>query len=88
MKNRFTSTIEKLKLKVKARNQIALIDPEWTKQKLSELGIDRQKLMDDTTLDKSTVSLIFKGKRKMTKSLRIAIYYYIAYQELMRKNNL
>jgi hypothetical protein len=85
MKNKFTNTIERLKGKVKVRNQIALIDPEWTKQRFSELGIDRQKLMDETTLDKSTVSLIFSSKRRMTKSIRIAIYYYVAYQELLKQ---
>ena len=83
--NKFSKTINKLKAKNKRRNDILDVTPEWVSSRLRELNLDRSEMMNALQLDKSTFSLIMSGKRSMTKAMKGAFYYYLAYMEVSEK---
>lgn len=83
--NKFSNTINKLKAKTKRRNDILDVTPQWVSSRLRDLNLERTEVMKALQIDKSTFSLIMSGKRSMTKAMKGAFYYYLAYMEISEK---
>ena len=61
---------------------ITEISPEWIEEKMKEFGLSRHDIEKQLCLDKSSISLLFSGSRKMNKSMKAAVYYYFMVYEL------
>jgi hypothetical protein len=77
--NKFKATVARLGQESEQRKQLRGIDCNWVNKRLEELNISRAQLMQNLLLDKSSLSIILNGHRRMTKSLKGAFFYYFAY---------
>jgi hypothetical protein len=69
---------------------ISFIDATYVKNKIKEIGLNVNDLVAQTALDKSSLSLILSGERKMNKSVKAMFFYYFLTYELnksFRDNN-
>jgi transcriptional regulator with XRE-family HTH domain len=80
--NKFQAAIQRLKDKSKQKTELASVDGQWTQERLKELNLTRADLVKDLMLDSSTISLVMSGVRKMVRTMKGAIYYYLAYKEI------
>jgi len=85
--NKFKATVARLKQESQQRKVLKDLDYEWIETQLNELGISRNDITQDLMLDKSSLSLLLSGKRKMNKSVKAAFFYYFAYKRLQREKN-
>lgn len=85
--NKFKATVARLRKESEQRRLLKNIDYVWVNKRLSELNIPRSQIIEDLHLDKSTLSIILNGHRRMTKSLRAAFFYYFAYKELSNNSD-
>lgn len=60
------------------------ISLQWIQDKMKEFGLNTNDLVSQLALDKSTLSLIFSGERKMNKSVKALFFYYFLTYELNR----
>jgi len=84
--NKFKKKVQELKKEAETKSTLKDVTPEWVEQRLLELGIDRIKLREALLLDESSFSLIMKGNRTMTKGIKGAMFYYLAYKEQLSIN--
>ena len=63
---------------------VSVVSLEWLKNKMDEFGIKRSDLLKQLSIDKSSLSLLLSGKRKMNKLVKAAFYYYFLTYELNR----
>ena len=61
---------------------ISFITLDWIKAKMEEFGIKRKDLIRQLAIDKSSLSLLLKGDRKMNKLVKSAFFYYFLTYEL------
>lgn len=64
--------------------EIDPIDHEWVAQKMKQHGLKSVDLCRETTIEKSNMSLLLSGTRKMNKSVKAMFYYYFRYLELKK----
>lgn len=60
------------------------IDLTWIDNKMNEFGIKRKDLIKQLAIDKASLSLIFSGKRELSKPMRATFFYYFLTYELNR----
>ena len=60
------------------------IDIQWVETRMREFGIKRNDLIKQLAIDKSSLSLIFSGKRELSKPMRATFFYYFLTYELNR----
>lgn len=63
---------------------VSYIDIDWINSKMKEIGLSTNDLVSQTAIDKSSLSLILSGERKMNKSVKALFYYYFLTYELNR----
>ncbi len=63
---------------------VSTISSEWIQERMKEFGLNSNDLVSQIALDKSTLSLIFSGERKMNKSVKALFFYYFLTYELNR----
>ncbi|WP_435138389.1 hypothetical protein [Formosa sp. A9] len=64
--------------------QVDSITLDWIECKMKEFGLKRKDLIKQLAIDKSSLSLILKGKRELSKPMRATFYYYFLTYELNR----
>ncbi len=84
--NKFKAAVARLKQESQQRKVLKEIDYNWVITQMDELGISRKDLIQDLLLDKSTLSLLLNGNRKLNKTTKAAFFYYFAYKKQIRKN--
>lgn len=57
---------------------------QWIEDKMAEFGINRNDLVKQLAIDKSSLSLILSGKRDLSKPMRATFFYYFLTYELNR----
>lgn len=57
---------------------------QWIKNKMDEFGIKINDLIKQLAIDKSSLSLMLSGERKMNKSVKALFFYYFLTYELNR----
>lgn len=60
------------------------IDLTWINSKMEEFGVKRKDLIKQLAIDKSSLSLIFSGRRELSKPMRATFFYYFLVMELNR----
>lgn len=63
---------------------VSEITPEWIHEKMKEFGLNTNDLASQIAIDKSSLSLILSGERKMNKSVQALFFYYFLTYELNR----
>ncbi len=84
--NKFKKKVQELKREAQTKANLKDVSPEWIEQRLLEVGIDRIKFREALHLDESSFSLIMKGNRAMSKGVKGAMFYYLAYKEQLAIN--
>jgi len=84
--NRFKATVARLRQESEQRKVLKKVNHKWVSKRLEELGLSRQDLIQDLLLDKSSLSLLLSGNRKMNKSTKAAFFYYFAFKESVKSN--
>ena len=79
--NKLQASIHNLRKQSNKKLELKNVDHEWTLTKLYKLGIEKSTLREALQLDESSFSLLLNGKRGMSKAMKAAIYYYLAYRE-------
>jgi hypothetical protein len=64
---------------------VADIDAAWILDKMKAIGLNTNDLVAQTTIDKSSLSLMLSGDRKMNKSVKALFYYYFLTYDLNRE---
>lgn len=60
----------------------AEIDYRWIRNKMQDLNVSNQDLIEHLQLDGATVSTLINGKRELSKGMKNSFYYYFLYLEL------
>lgn len=63
---------------------VSIIDVPWIESKMKEIGLSTNDLVSQIAIDKSSLSLMLSGERKMNKSVKALFYYYFLTYELNR----
>ena len=61
---------------------VSVIDIIYIKSKMKEIGLNVNDLAAQTAIDKSSLSLLLSGERKMNKSVKALFFYYFLTYEL------
>ena len=64
------------------RKDIDGITLDWIKKRMERLGLKNKHLSNYTGIDKCTVSSILSGDKELTKSHKVALYYFFKYYEV------
>jgi len=86
MNNKFRAKVQELKKEALKKIELEGVTPEWVIGKMNQLKIDRITIRQALRLDESSFSLIMGGRRGMSKGVKAALYYYLAYHEQLSLN--
>lgn len=55
---------------------IEQVDPKWIQKKMNDDSIPLKKIVEDTGIDKTTLSAYINGKKTLTQNVKAFFYYY------------